>query len=418
MLYQSVLKGGELPVWLILLVLGLVFPPIVSCCLSLYFFLRYKQTNYLIPFAFYFVLFLTYNFFSIDNLGRFRRATRFISEDWYLGDPLTNLMRVGMQWADLQCSFFFFLYILAVYVLFLKTLEHCTMQAKDWPFFVIFVTTLSFRNSMDLLYYCLSVVFGVWFITRKDTLTLFNFCLLIPLTYLLHPGFLIILLPALGLYWAIKQDLNGNMRIYYWALLGIFVFYWILSRVGSIPLMGVPVIDSVTMMFKSYTSVGYWGIRTSSISGISYTIMYYIVPLIYFFIFLVSLRYRAIIRQPLVLAIFQTALLMYPNFINYVTLTERTLLVLSITSVLTLLMLVDTKKINLTIQHIVLYCVLIFLFTSFKGTGAVQLRNVFRAGSYQEIRNRSYFLPSFMLLDYKNYGYSDSFLKENRHITY
>lgn len=409
----------KIPLWVLIIVVGMLFPPIVSIVLSLVIFYVYKDSNYLIPFAVFFVLFLTYNFFSIDNIGRFNDVySRFEEEFWYLGDPLSNLMRFGVRNFNLQCSHFFYSYILLVYLFFLNALKQCHSGKWDICLLLIFVATISLRNSMDLLYYCLATTFMCYYITRKESFSIFNYLILIAIIYLIHSGLLIILLPAICLNYIIKIIHSNKKWLYYLTLILIYCLYFTLSKT-TVSTVGIPFIDSGLSAFSSYTSDGYWGIRegATSITGISYTIMYYIIPGIYFLLFIISVLKIEKIRTRFLVAVFQTAMLMYPNFINYVTLTERTLLVLSITFIL--LSIVLFKEIfNFTIKWIALYCLLIFTFTTWKGSGAVRLSNVFEPSSYNIVQTHSYYMPSLLLLDYKHFGYSDDFLKQNTHITF
>ena len=412
-------KEIKFPIWLVVILVGMFFPPIISMIIALLMCYIYRDINYLISFTVFFVLFLTYNFFSIDNIGRFNDAySQFGEEFWYLGDPLSNLMRFGVQNYNLQCSLFFFLYILLTYLFFLNALKNCYSSKWSTSLLLIFVTTISLRNSMDLLYYCLSATFMCYYITRKENFSILNYMMLILTIYLIHPGLLIILLPAICINYIIKNIHKNNKWVYYITLILVYCLYFILSKT-SVSTIGIPFIDAILSAFSSYTSDNYWGIRTgaTSITGISYTIMYYIVPGIYFILFIISVLNVDKIRTKFLVAVFQAAMLMYPNFINYVTLTERTLLVLSITFILLAIVLFK-ETFNFSIKWIALYCLLIFSFTTWKGSGAVRLSNVFEPSSYNAARAHSYYMPSVLLLDYKHFGYSDEFLKENTHVTF
>ncbi len=412
-------KGVKIPLWFFIIIVGMLFPPIISMILALIIFYVYKNSKYLIPFVVFGVLFLTYNFFSIDNVGRFDDVySNFGEELWYLEDPLSNLMRFGVRNLNLQCSHFFYTYILLVYLFFLNALKQCHSGKWDTCLLLIFITTISLRNSMDLLYYCFATTFMCYYITRKENFSILNYLILIATIYLIHPGLLIILLPAICLKYIIKNIHSNKKWLYYLTLILIYCLYFILSKT-KVSTVGIPFIDAVLSVFSSYTSDGYWGIRdgATSITGISYTIMYYIIPGIYFLLFIISVLKVEKIRTKFLVAVFQTAMLMYPNFINYVTLTERTLLVLSITFIL--LSIVLFKEIfNFTIKWIALYCLLIFTFTTWKGSGAVRLSNVFEPSSYNIVQTHSYYMPSLLLLDYKHFGFSDEFLMQNTHITF
>ena len=412
-------KGINVPIWFFVIALGMLFPPIISMIISLLICYIYKDVNYLISFTVFFVLFLTYNFFSIDNIGRFNEVYSTIGEKfWYLGNPLSNLMRFGVRTLNLQCSHFFYVYIISVYLLFLGALKQCYSGRWNLCLFLIFVTTISLRNSMDLLYYCLATTFMCYYITRKEKLTFLNYLVLIVAVYLIHPGLLIILLPAVCLNFIIKNVHSNKRWIYYLALIFIYCVYFVLST-ATVSTIGIPVIDAVLSAFSSYTSDSYWGMRDGSttIAGASYIFMYYIVPGIYFILFIISVLNVDKIRTTFLTAVFQSAMLMYPNFINYVTFTERTLLVLSITFILLAIVLFK-ETLHFSIKWIVLYCLLIFTFTCWMGSGAVRLSNVFEPSSYNVVRYHSYYMPSALLLDYKHYGFSDEFLKQNTHITF
>ena len=409
----------KIPKWIFVIIVGLLLPPIISMVLSLFYAYQNKDKNYLIPFSIFFVLFLTYNFFSIDNIGRLNFVySTYGQELWYLGDPLSNIMRYGVRALNLECSHFFYIYILFVYLFFFKTLKQCYDGQWNIDLFLIFVTTISLRNSIDLLYYCLSTAFMCYYITRKDKFSILNYFLLIIVVYLLHPGLLIILLPAICLNFSIKLIINNRKWFYYISLIVIYFIYFFLAKT-SVTSVGIPVIDSVLSAFSAYTSDSYWGVRDAStaISGISYMIMYYVIPGIYFILFIVSILKINKMKKTFLVAVFQAAMLMYPNFMNYVTFTERTLLVLSITFILLLVMIYkDTLRIS--IKWVVLYCLLIFIFTSYKGAGAVRLNNVFEQGSYTAIKTRSYYMPCALLFDYHNWGYSDEFVRTHTHVTY
>ena len=78
----------------------------------------------------------------------------------------------------------------------------------------------------------------------------------------------------------------------------------------------------------------------------------------------------------------------------------------------------DKKPKFITINSLLALCLLIAAFNLYKINEAVKLSNVFETGTYEEIRNRSYYIPSFILLDYGDFGYSDEFIKANTNITF
>lgn len=406
--------------FLAICIIALILPPFFSMLYTLFFFFKEKDTRFGILFIFFAVLFLTYNFFSIDNTSRLLQATDIFKPDlWYIGDPLSNIMGLGIKTLNLQATLFYFVYISCLYIFWLKTLESIAHNKFTAHVIVIFITTISLRYSLDLLYYCLSVTFTLFFFTRKIKFSPLKILGCIVCVYILHPGFFLVLLPALVLTYAMRTK---KTWIYYATMGGIFTIYALLASGLTIDKTGIIFIDIAINVFSKYTAEGYWGIRTeeSAITGYSYTLIYYIIPAIYSIVFFLSIKYRKQIENKFVLAIFQAAMIFYPNFINFVTLTERDLLSLSISAIAVAFMIVNVVKNKplIKINTITLFTSLVFIFSSTIGGEAVFLHNVFREGSYQAIQKRGYSYPSFLLLDYEKYGYSNDFIKENRDIKF
>ena len=101
---------------------------------------------------------------------------------------------------------------------------------------------------------------------------------------------------------------------------------------------------------------------------------------------------------------------MLPNFWNYVTITERLMVVLSLTSILCLIMLQQEYKIQT--KYIAYICVFIFGFHTFRAS-RMDLHGVFYRNSYQEIQKRSYYIPSILLFNFDTWGYSNEFMNKN-----
>lgn len=408
--------------WGGMLLIGLGLPPIVSVILMLCLYRYYKKTCYGVLAAIFFSLFLSYNFFSIDCCGRYNMAMETFGEDaWYLGDPLTNLMRWGVRHSALQCSNFFLVYLALIYIFWFLTLRQCYSRRNSNLFIFFFLTVVWYRNSMDLMYYTLSLVFALFLVTRKDKMPPLEIVAMVVVCYLLHPGVLIILLPAIGLYYVLGfSNKTGKLWIYYLTLAVLYLLFMQLSHFTATSI-GVPIVDAMLDSFSSYTSDQAWGSRQGdkAIAGITYTIIFYVIPLFYLLLGILLLKHLNNLRQRFVVAVFHAALLFYPSFLDFVTLTERCLVILSITSILCALVLAENTSCWLRVKHIAAYCVLIFFFNFSKGAGSILLQNVFRANSdYQAIRNRSYYLPSCVLIDYADFGYSDDFLKSNINITF
>lgn len=409
-------KGYEL---VTVIIVGLVLPPFFSMIYLLYMTIRYRSEKIGMTFIFFFALFLTYNFFSIDNIGRTTTAMQMLDgEQWFAGDPLTHLMHLVINKTSLQCSHILFLYIFLTYLFWFKTFIKSTKQRLSTILVLICLTAISLRSSIDLLYYCMGVTFTLWFITSKH-FNIINLTALIVSVYLIHPGVMLLLLPSIGLYYSLKLSIAKSKYLYYYiSLVLVFVFAFFLSKLNSITLTGNVVVDALIESYSNYTGDGGWGRRSGvkAIHGITYTVAYILIPFVYGIIFYFSIKHANLIKNKKVLCLFQTAMLFYPNYINYVTLSERNLLVLSITSILVFIMLNDINKDKyrfINLYSILCVSMFVFMFNYIKMDGAVQLSRVFRAGSYESVRNRSFYIPSVILLDYEECGYSNDFIKYN-----
>lgn len=402
----------------VVIMISLLLPPFFSVIYLFSLLSKYKKRDYLIVFLFFFVLYLTYNFFSIDNVGRFTNASLPSYEMiWLLMDPLTIVLHYGMKYLSLESNHFFLFCIFVIYYFWMQTFTTSVKNRLNSSVLLIGITALSLRYSMDLLYYCLAATFAFWMAAKKEY-SLKYLIILLSCVYLLHPGFLLILCPSIGLYYGIKLSLNKKKYIYIVSLIIIYIFAYMISHTTFLNTLGIPFIDVMLESFNSYVGDGAWGQRSGNrmIGGFTYTIAYYLIPSMYFIVFLLSVKYYSSLQNKKILSIFQTAMLFYPNFINFVTLTERTLLVLSLTFILVLFMLKDSKCKTiklLTNRNVLICCLCISFFNFYKMSGAVKLSNVFRINTYEEIRNRSYYVPSIFLLDYNSYGFSNDYLKRN-----
>ena len=390
-------------------IICLFFPPLISTLLSLFKFIQ-RGAQFGIVFFIYFVLFLTYNFFSIDNCYRFFNAHNlFLSDLWYLGDPLTNLMQGGIN-IGLECSHFFYLYILLTYIFWFFTFKNCNYkETKGW-FIIILIGAMILRNAMDLLYYTLSLTFLLFITSQKENIKIKDFIYIIPIIYLIHPGVLLILFPSIGLYYIFKKQ---KEKIYPLYLIGLFLFTFTIKYI-PISIIGISIIDNISQSFVSYTSDdNEWGNRQNELSGLTYFLQFYLTSFFYLIIFLLSIYYRKYIKQKFILAIFQCTIIMLPNFWNFVTLTERFLVVLSLTSFLCLIMIIPFSSFRyITKQSVAIIALCLWAFNTFRATKQ-DLSLVFNPPSYKQIQKYSYYIPSILLIDYHNWGFSDTFIKQN-----
>ncbi len=395
-------------------ILCLLFPPFISSIFAFYKFLHYKSRSFGILFFVFFVLFLTYNFFSVDNSLRYFAANDIEdSFSWLTKDPLTIIMAYGKE-IGLESSLFFYIYILATYIIWLSCYTNCketkTINKID---IMIVISSMILRNAMDLLYYTLSLSTLLFLVSRKEKINLKDYLYIIPLIFILHPGVLFFLLPSIGLYYILNSSTKRRNNIVYFLYLGgVYIASALITHI-SIPTTGIAIIDTLNASFNHYTNnENKWGIRTTELSGITFFIQYYVISFFYAIIFIITLYKRDRIKQKFILAIFQIAFIMLPNFWNFVTLSERLLVALSLTSCLCIVMLIQTKAINIRLKYIAWIYIFIFSFNLFRAT-RMELSGVFKNKSYNEIVLHSYYVPSILLFDYQSWGFSNKFIESN-----
>lgn len=388
-----------------------IFPPFFSSLLSFYAFYNKRNKEYAILFITYTVLFISYNVFSVDNILRYNVTQLNENLSWYLGDPLTNLMRLGTQYCHLECSHFFYLYSVLIYIFWYLTLRNCCVKFNK-PIVIIFIFAMILRNAFDLVYYTLSFTLLTYMMSKENFISYNKLVYIIPIIYLIHPGVLLILLPSIILVYIFYK---GYKFIYYTYLVVLFFVTYALSYI-NIPLTGIPFVDTLIESFSSYTgNENKWGVRDLEISGITYIIRYYLISSLYFIIFLLTVKYRNRIHQKNILSIFQCSVLMMPGTLQLTTISERNYVILSLTSFLCLVILIQNKIIKFNIKIISIIAILVFIFNFFRNS-PMKLSGVFKKDTYTEIQIRSYILPSIILFDYHDFGFSDNFIKNNSKI--
>lgn len=390
--------------------LCLFLPPFISTIFSFIKFLNYRNKSTAVLFIIFFTLYLSYNFVSVDNSLRFFSAEK-ISDysNWYEGDPLTYLIHLGNQ-IHISSSSFFYLFTLTIYLFWYYSYRNIRKDLKKWDI-IILITAVILRNAIDLSYYTLSLTFLIFYVTKKSHITIWDYIIIIIIIFLLHPGVLMVFLPSILLYYIIQ---NRSTALYYLYLVSLFILTANLQNI--IPITGISIIDNIGNAYSHYTSTdNKWGVREDNLSGMTYFIQYYVIVSLHFIIFIFTIIKRNKIKNKFILSIFQTTIVMLPNFWNYVTITERLMVVLSLTSILCLIMLQQEYKIQT--KYIAYICVFIFVFHTFRAS-RMDLNGVFNKNSYQEIQQRSYYIPSILLFNFDTWGYSNEFMNKNSQFKY
>jgi len=396
-----------------------VIPNIMGCIYSLYLLHKKKATSYAYLFIGLFVIFLTYNFYSVDNTLRFLRALNGLSsEEWISGNPLDYLLMFLQTFVGLESSFVFFIYIYTAYIFWYFSLKYnTTCQPKSYFFIIMLLCSLSLRDVIDLLYYSLSVLFTVFYISRKQNrLNIIDLIILTIVVYILHPGLFLLLAPAYALFYISK---HFKKSIYYVCLILLYFFGLLLANSHGFS-TGINIIDVQLAVFESYTSESKFGIREEALTGITYTLQFYILPVIYFIVCYIATKNsnkcppngkHKYIRPNLILSLLQVCVVFYPSFISFITITERILTTMNICAFLFIYKLVLTKA--LPLNAVRLFVITIFAFITIRCSSAIQLKYIFRKGTYDNIPARCYYMPSILLIDYGRWGFSDDFVRRN-----
>ncbi len=394
------------------LVLCLLFPPIISIIVLFYNFCKSRRKQIGILLSVFFVLFITYNTYSVDNTLRLWNAyDKYDETEWYLGDPLTNVLRLFLS-MGIECSFLFYFYILCIYILWLSTLFNIQ---KKWNAYIIliFLFGMILRNAVDLVYYTLSLTALLFLITRKEIVAK-DYLYIIPILYLLHPGILLIAIPSIILYYIIKR---GNKTFYYSYLILLFLLFFSINKI-EIPHTGILLIDSMTESLTLYTdSENRWGMQEKDISGFGAFLKYYGMTIGYLILFYYTIKYKERINQKHLLAIYQVAFIALLGLWNFVTITERNMVVLSLSCWPCLLLLIQSKSFSINnplrkYKTLAALACIIFILNIYKIT-PIRLNKIFINQSYTSIQKRSYYIPSVLLFNIKELGFSDTYVKQN-----
>lgn len=395
-----------------ILILGLILPPIISVLISFYFFCKYRTKQFGIIFFIFFVLFVSYNIYSYDNTLRVWSV--FHGSDkisWLLGDPLTNIIRYFLP-IGLESSNFFYGYILCIYIFWMLTVYN--MQIKwDIPVVLICIFGMILRNAVDLVYYTLAVSFLLYIVSKK-VIRFKDYLYIIPVLYIFHPGVFFVFLPAMLLYYVLKKS---KSYIYYMVLIGIAIFYFFIGNI-KIPSFGIPIIDEIAASLYNYIDAdNIWGKQERDFSGMTFFMQYYCMMFWYIVIFIFTIKYRDKMKQKYIIAIYQVATIASICMLNYVTLMERSMVILSLASWLCLILLIKANVFSVKnplrkYKVLSAIAVLIFLLNVFRFT-SIPLGDVFNNDSYKKIQARSYYVPSLVLFDTKNFGFSDDYVMQN-----
>lgn len=388
-----------------------VLPPAFSTLFSFFCFVATKRRIFGYFFFVFATLLLTYLFFSYDTASRFW-YTMPGKIDWsmfWVDDFLSTLTRLFRNHGASFISVFY-LYYLLIFLIWYKVFFRC---CDNIPLGLSLVTLMAFgvglRDAIDLTYYTLAVLLSLFFFTRQRGSSI-NIVWALLAVFLVHRGALMVVLPAIVLYYILKK---GN-AIYYWLFLSLFFASTFLFDNLNLSYTGNPIVDTFLDSYGIYTSDSFfWGRRNYEIAGIAMFISFYLRTAWFVIVFILTVIHRNSIKQKFVLAVFQCGFTMLPNFWSYQLFTERTMVAMSFTSVLCVLMLIDSRVLKLSYLKVLAALVFVFYcFNVFRGE-RLPLKSVFTPGSYSSITSRSLYVPSIVLFDYDDFGFSDDFVLNN-----
>jgi hypothetical protein len=391
----------------------LLLPPIFSLILStVKLFEKRGSTNVLIfSFSFFYALFLTYltpHYDTIQRFWDFSGQNDQISLDF---DPLSILASFLIHNLSIQSFHLFFLFYFTIILLNARSfLENKILSSFS---ILIAITIIYFRNIGDITYYTLAVSICLYF-ASKNVIQIWRLVILILVVYLIHPGLLLILLPAIVLFYLLKR------KYYKLSIIYLIIFFVLTYRVFTItePIGGVSneFINQFISLFNSYVaSDGQWGRRTnlSNLSeGLRLNIFTSIVKILMLFVCYTLFRFRKQIENMFVLSIYIISLILYFTANGLYTINERVIVTNVILGAYLLVPILEQYK-NQALKKTYGVLVVVIFFFSLNIYNPPRDVIFYDTNSSYEITTRAFYVPSFALIFYDNMGYSDEYLRKN-----
>ena len=378
-----------------------------SLPLSLSNFLKVRTKKNLYLWGIFYIIALSLIYPNYDTMLRFWNVQNHSTSSFFEGDPLTNLIRLFSPIID--CYYFFILYWILTLFLFYESIikkERLNLFISCLVFF-----GLSLTNLMNLNYFTFATCFSLYSFEKYKE-RYFYLILVIIISYLLHPGILMVLMPSVCLYFLFKREMF-IYAIFYCILFYIFCHILFHGYELNVPTDFVFLTD-LTKSFDNYTNLdNVWGGLGMSI-GIKHKLWNLCLWIIFIITGYYAFRnYRRIFKN-VCFSYFIISIILLLNVIHLYTMSER-IKIVAIISACSLLALLDKdERLSSLIKSVVSIVLIGQFFLSaiaFPHPRADLFKEPF---SSYEVTSNGIIVPSFLLVfDVHHFGFNDEYLKLN-----
>ncbi|WP_455667198.1 hypothetical protein [Phocaeicola sp.] len=391
--------------WLIIL----FFPFIFSLFYSFFKYWQRKTLGNALIFFFLLSIFFTYITLSYDNIMRFWLVQYHSLSDliYYNKDALTCLMSL-LTSVLFECSHVFALYSFLIWFFITLAIKNLVgLDKKTYIIATIFVFFI--RNAIDLVYFSLSVSVLAYLSTCIGRIKLIYLFIIILFSLLVcHPGVLLVFFPAWPLLFLM------NKRYYIYGIVYLFILFICLNFFFTpnnvLDSLGLSFIDANFIdAYNKYVSDSYeWGFGEKNVTGFVVYVHYFAFYVITISAFIFSFFVRKV--NNLIVAILQVSFVLWTSSLQFVTFNERFMIVFYVFSVIFWLVLI--KKLGNKLLTFVFCSFLILAFITHayyvRRTPDQTLMN--SGNSIEKVQMRVVYMPTFLLLFYEPFGFSDQFI--------
>lgn len=201
----------------------LLLPPIISIFISLSDLLKNRTKNSLYRFLFCYVTIIAYWYVAYDTILKFYGVTlKKIShfDNWWDGDPLSTLATICNPFVDYY--YFMFVYWMLSGYFFYSMIAYNYSRKLSFVAIALIIFGLNLTNWANLTYFTLSCTFTI-FASEYFKDKILYFIPIICISYLLHPGMLLCLLPSIPLFYLWKLG-QLKLSLLYLACYGYFSY--------------------------------------------------------------------------------------------------------------------------------------------------------------------------------------------------
>ena len=392
------------------IILYLFLPPLMSLILLLRHIYTHNEKKYIVVFLFFYTLFVTYFYPDYDTFLSFYDSVT--SKGFLSNDLISNMIGfIGIRTGLNFYSVFPLLWLTAI-LLYYKSMTNCCEIGKV-PFciFLILIFSLILKNWLDLTYSTLASSIAVFFGTIKNKKFLY-FILFFVLVFFIHPGVIMVFLPAAILYFLYKKHFNLSAQLF---LIIYAIFTFLLFNAELVfSFEKDSLLYGIYNRFVRYVDQqNIWGGIGLEMSFLGYFNIAFTCVFIFVSMF-VSFKHRNLLKYNFSYSLLIVGSIALMNSISLWTLRERFFIICIMASVINYTFLIVNNRFSFKYKNILVYS-LIVLYTLpiwfHRKTREIIFRDV--EATY-DISLRTLYVPSILLItDVEDFGYSDKFIISN-----